>query len=69
MLLIHIIQDQHGMEMFFTPKMNSAKGQTAFVYSGAHMWNNLPSHFKEAQSIDIFKERLKEHILTNDLTW
>ena len=51
-----------------TPKMNSAKGQTAFVYSGGHVWNNLPSHLKEAQSIDIFKERLKEHILTNDLT-
>ena len=52
-----------------TPKMNSAKGQTAFVYSGAHVWNNLPSHLKEAQSVDIFQDRLKEHILTNDLTW
>ena len=49
--------------------MNSAKGQTAFVYSGAHVWNNLLLHPKEAQSIDIFQERLKEHILTNDLTW
>ena len=52
-----------------TPKMNSAKGQTAFVYSGPHVWNNLPSHLKEAQSTDIFQERLKEHILTNNLTW
>ena len=49
-------------ENFITPKMNSGKGQTAFVYSGAQVWNSLPLRMKEAQSIDIFQERLKEHI-------
>ena len=47
---------------FITPRMNSAKGQTAFVYSGAQVWNRLPLRIKEARSIDIFQERLKEHI-------
>ena len=42
--------------------MNSAKGQTAFVYSGAPVWNSLPLCIKEARSIDIFQEGLKEHI-------
>ena len=47
---------------FITPKMTSAKGQTAFVYSGAQVWNSLPLCIKEARSVDIFQERLKEHI-------
>ena len=46
---------------FINPKMNSAKGQTAFVYSGAQVWNSLPLRIKEASSIDMFQERLKEH--------
>ena len=47
---------------FITPKINSPKGQTAFVYSDAQVWNILPLRIKEAQSIDIFPERLKGHI-------
>ena len=47
---------------FIIPKMNSVKGQTAFVYSGAEVWNSLPLCIKEARSIEIFQERLKEHI-------
>ena len=47
---------------FVTPKMNSAKGQTAFVYSGAQVWNSIPLRINEARSIDIFQEGLKEHI-------
>ena len=51
---------------FVTPKMNSFKGQSAFVCSCAQVLNSLPLHKKEARSIDIFEERLKEHILTID---
>ena len=47
---------------FITPNINSAKRQTAFVYSGAQVWNNLPLRIKEARTIDIFQEKLKEHI-------
>ena len=39
---------------FITPKMNPAKGQTALIC--------VPLCIKEARSIDIFHERLKEHI-------
>ena len=42
--------------------MNSAKGQIAFVYSGAQVWNGLPLRIKEVRSIDILQEILKEHI-------
>ena len=53
---------------FITSKMNSAKGQRAFVYSGAQVWNSLPLRIKEARPIDIFQKRLKEHIfMTEDM--
>ena len=51
---------KHGN--FVTPKMNSAKEQTTFLYSGVQGWNSLPLRIREARSVDIFQERLKEHI-------
>ena len=41
---------------FITSKMNSAKVQTALVYSGAQVWNSLPLRIKGARSIDIKKD-------------
>ena len=38
------------------PEMNTSKGQTAFVYLGAQVWNSLPLHIREAQSISLFPE-------------
>ena len=52
-----------------TPKIKSAKGQTSFVYSGAQVWNSLPLRIKEARSIEIFQERLKEHIFMTGDFW
>ena len=43
--------------------MKTAKGQTAFVFSGAQVWNKLPTHIKQAQSIHTFQERLKEYLI------
>ena len=36
--------------------MKTSKGQTAFVFSGAQVWNNLPTHLKQAQSIRTFQK-------------
>ena len=33
---------------YVIPKMKTAKGQTAFVFSGAQVWNNLPTNIKQA---------------------
>ena len=41
---------------FIIPKMNSAKGQTAFVYSGAQVWNSLPLRIKEARQLTYSKK-------------
>ena len=45
---------------YVIPKMKTAKDQTAFVFSGAQVWNNLPT---QAQSIHTFQERLKEYLI------
>ena len=63
---IHSCKARSARNRNFTRKMNSAKGQTAFVYFGTQVWNNLPLRIKEARSIDIFQERLKEHIFTTE---
>ena len=44
-------------------KMKTAKGQAAFVFSGAQVWNKLLTHIKQAQSIHTFQERLKEYLI------
>ena len=59
---IHSYERPARSENLITRKMNSAKGQTAFVYSGGQVWNGSRLCIKEARSIDIFQERLKEHI-------
>ena len=51
---------------YVIPKMKTAEGQTSFVFSGARVWNNLPTHIKQAQSIHTFQERLKEHSMQHN---
>ena len=40
-------------------------GHRAFAYCALLLWNNLPSHVKEAHSVDIFKSRLKTHLYSS----
>ena len=48
---------------FYIKKMNTAKGQTRFAYSGAMAWNNLPESLTSSVSLDVFQRNLKKHIL------
>ena len=41
---------------YVIPKMTTAKGQAAFVFSEAQVWNKLLTHIKQAQSIHTFQE-------------
>ena len=36
---------------------------TKIAYVGTKTWNELPRYIKEAQSLDVFKDRLKEQFL------
>ena len=40
------------------PKKNTAKGQKAFSFRGAKIWNSLPTEAKLAPSLYRFKEHL-----------
>ena len=38
--------------------------QRSIPCSGVKIWNDLPKNIRDAQSIDVFKKRLKEHLLS-----
>ena len=38
--------------------------QRSISCSGVKIWNDLPKNIRDAQSIDVFEERLKEHLLS-----
>ena len=48
---------------FYIKKMNTAKGQTRFAYSGTMAWNNLQESLRSSVSLDAFQRNLKKHIL------
>ena len=43
------------------PRTDYLKG--SFLYSGAHLWNNLPLDLRQASSLTDFKSRLSRHSL------
>ena len=47
---------------FFVPRVNKQAVNT-FFYSGIKDWNFLPSRIKQIQTLDVFKERVKDKIL------
>ena len=37
-------------------------GSAAFLFYGAHLWNNLPDNLRTAETINTFKSELKTHL-------
>ena len=46
------------------PLFKTATGQRTFTYRIASIWNNLSENLKQSTSLNIFKQRLREHLLT-----
>ena len=46
------------------PLFKTATGQRTFTYRMASIWNNLSENLKQSASLNIFKQRLTEHLLT-----
>ena len=42
--------------------------QRSISCSRVKIWNDLPKNIRDAQSIDVFKKRLKEHLLSEQKT-
>ena len=47
----------------FVPRKTTSIAQQAVSVAGARLWNMIPSTIRNAQSIDIFKVKPKEHYL------
>ena len=66
----HNISSLHGhatrsavKDDFFVPSETTSIAQQAVLVAGARLWNMIPSTIRNAQSIDTFKVKLKEHYL------
>ena len=51
---------------YYVHNANLMKTRKAFTYAGSVAWNKLPSAIKEAQSLNVFKTKLKAYLLEND---
>ena len=47
---------------FFLPSTGS-QGTKTFFYTGINDWNSLPNSIKEIKSEDLFKEKVKAHLM------
>ena len=45
------------------PRYKTATGQRRFLYRAVTIWNNLPSDIKLSPSMNIFRCKLKNHVL------
>ena len=50
-----------------TPLYNSASGQRTFHYRAVSIWNELPNHIKDIDTLDRFKIEYKRHLLNGFL--
>ena len=37
-------------------------GQRSITYQGMKLWNTLPSEIKEAQPVEVFKQKVREYL-------
>ena len=53
-----ISSDSEDFQLY---KALSCSGQRSIRYAGTKTWNELPWYIKEAQLLDVFKDRLKNN--------
>ena len=46
------------------PLCRTAAGQGAFTLRGQRLWNSLPDEFQSITNLDVFKVKIKLHILS-----
>ena len=54
-----------GTGLLTIPQVRSkTHGEAAFSYYGPRLWNSLPENLRAAETVDVFKKRLKTHLFT-----
>ena len=51
-------------DLFYVPHTFSKYGDHRFDVCGPLLWNNLPEHIKNANSVSQFKRSVKTHLFT-----
>ena len=54
-----------GTGLLIVPKVRTkTHGEAAFSHYGPRLWNSLPEGVRTAETVDIFKRRLKTHFFS-----
>ena len=54
-----------GTGLLEVPKVRTKTyGEASFYYYGPRLWNSLPEDLRAAETVDIFKGRLKTHLFS-----
>ena len=48
---------------YHIPRTNTKKAESAFKIQGPSVWNNIPSHIRDAPNLEGFKRCYKKEIL------
>ena len=52
-----------GTGLLTVPKVRTkTHGEAAFSHYDPHLWNSLPENIRAAETVDVFKRRLKTHL-------
>ena len=46
----------------YVPFVNNEAAAKTLIYTGAKLWNSLPSHVKDLTNVDVFKCTLKRRM-------
>jgi len=59
-----------GTGLLVIPKVRTkTHGEAAFSHYGLHLWNSLPKSIRTAETVDVFKRRLKTHLFNLAFNW
>ena len=47
------------------PLFNRSKRQSSFKYQSITFWNNFPPEIKSSDSIELFTQKLKNHLISS----
>ena len=59
-----------GTGLLTIPRVRTkTHGEAAFSYYGPRLWNSLPENLRAAETVDVFKKRLKTHLFNQAFIW
>ena len=62
----HNIDTRHNRNQNFnTPEHRCKRSQQSFLFHSIKIWNTLPEHLRNVESVPSFKSKLKSHIIAN----